>query len=135
LVYDTGGCRWLQADGIDSQQALVLEERMKKLSVALVLSMSLFAGRAFSDTPEEIWKAKCKACHGEDGRAQTKTGKKEKIPDFTKPQWQVKHPDDEIRHTIADGSDENAKMKPFKDKLSGEEIDSLVKYIRIFKKK
>jgi mono/diheme cytochrome c family protein len=108
---------------------------MKKLSVALVLSMSLFAGRAFSDTPEEIWKAKCKACHGEDGRAQTKTGKKEKIPDFTKSQWQTKHPDTEIRQTIAEGSDENAKMKPFKDKLSGDEIDSIVKYIRSFKKK
>jgi len=108
---------------------------MKKLSVALVLSTSLFAGRSFSDTPEEIWKAKCKACHGEDGRAQTKTGQKEKIPDFSTAKWQAKIPDEEIRHTIAEGSDENDKMKPFKDKLSAEEIDSLVKYIRSFKKK
>jgi mono/diheme cytochrome c family protein len=107
---------------------------MKKLSVALVLSLSPFAGRAFADTAEEIWKAKCKACHGEDGRARTKTGQKEKIPDFTTPKWQAHLGDEEIRQTITDGSPENEKMKPFKDKLSAEEIDSLVKYIRAFKK-
>src|SRR5258708_35179373 len=97
---------------------------MKKLSVALVLSTSLLAGRAFSDTPEEIWKAKCKACHGEDGRAQTKTGQKEKIPDFTKAQWQTKHPDEVRRNTIADGSVQNAKMKPLNDKLRAGQIGS-----------
>jgi cytochrome c553 len=111
------------------------EEWMKKLPVALVLSTSLLAPSAFADTAEEIWKAKCKACHGEDGRAQTKTGKKEKIPDFTNAQWQAKHDDQLIKHTIEEGSDENPKMKPFKDKLSGEEIDSLVKHIRSFNKK
>ncbi len=108
---------------------------MKKLSLALVLSTSLLAPSAFADTAEEIWKAKCKACHGPDGRAQTKTGIKEKIADFTNSQWQVKHDDELIKHTIEEGSDENSKMKPFKDKLSGAEIDSLVKYIRAFKKK
>ncbi len=107
---------------------------MRKLFVALVLSTSLLAARASADTAEEIWKAKCKACHGEDGRAQTKTGKKEKIPDFTNPKWQAQHGDEVIRQTISDGSPENEKMKPFKDKLSPAEIDSLVKHIRAFKK-
>ena len=57
-------------------------------------------------------------------------GKKEKIPDFTSPQWQQKHSDHVIRTTITEGSRENEKMKPFKDKLSPEEIASLVKYVR-----
>ena len=108
---------------------------MKRLLVALVFLTSLFAARSFADTAEEVWKSKCKACHGEDGRAQTKTGQKEKIPDFTNQQWQAKHNDEFIKHTIQEGSDENDKMKPFKDKLSETEIDSLVKHIRNFKKK
>ena len=107
---------------------------MRNLLVGLVFSLSLLAGRASADTPEEIWKAKCKACHGEDGRAHTKTGQKEKIPDFTTPKWQAHINDEEIRKTITDGSSENDKMKPFKDKLSPEEIGSLVKHIRAFKK-
>src|SRR5262244_30449 len=107
---------------------------MKRLSVALVVLTSLFAARSFADTAEEIWKGKCKACHGEDGRAQTKTGQKEKIPDFTKGEWQSRHNDEYIKRTIEEGSDENPKMKPFKDKLGEDEIASLVKYIRAFKK-
>jgi cytochrome c553 len=90
---------------------------------------------ALADSAQEIWNAKCKACHGEDGRAQTKTGRKEKIPDMTSPKWQSHHSDAQIKTTITEGSDENPKMKPFKDKLSEAEIDSLVKHVRGFAKK
>lgn len=107
---------------------------MRKNLVGLAFSLALLGGRAFGDSAEEIWKAKCKACHGEDGRAKTKTGLKEKIPDFTTPKWQAHIDDDEIRKTITEGSSENEKMKPFKDKLTPDEINSLVKYIRAFKK-
>ena len=94
-----------------------------------------FAITASADTAQEVWNAKCKTCHGEDGRAQTKTGKKEKIPDMTAPKWQGHINDQEIKHTITEGSDENPKMKPFKEKLSEQEIDSLVKHIRGLAKK
>jgi mono/diheme cytochrome c family protein len=107
---------------------------MKRLFLALVLSAAFHGTRAQADTAPEIWKAKCKACHGDDGRAQTKTGQKEKIPDFTKAAWQSEHNDEFIKHTIENGSDENPKMKPFKDKLNPAEIDSLITYIRSFKK-
>lgn len=107
---------------------------MKMFSIAWALTFT-FAGLASADTAEEIWKAKCKACHGEDGKAQTKVGKKEKMPDMTNPRWQSKHDDALIKNTILNGSDENEKMKAFKDKLSEAEIDSLVKYIRSLKAK
>ncbi len=107
---------------------------MKRLSIALALTFSL-AGPASADTAEEIWKAKCKACHGEDGKAQTKVGKKEKIPDMTNSKWQGEHDDAFIKKTIQDGSEDNEKMKPFKEKLSEAEINSLVKYVRNFKGK
>jgi len=43
--------------------------------------------------------------------------------------------DGDIKKVITDGSDSNSKMKPFKEKLSEQEIDSLVKYIRTLKGK
>jgi cytochrome c553 len=88
---------------------------------------------ALADEARDIWAAKCKLCHGEDGRAKTKTGKKEKIPEFTSPKWQARHSDSFIKKTIQNGSEDNPKMKPFKDKLTEQEIDSLVLFIRAFK--
>ena len=58
---------------------------MKTLRIALV--GSLFAVSAWADDIPALWKAKCASCHGEDGKAQTKTGKKEKINDMTSADW------------------------------------------------
>jgi mono/diheme cytochrome c family protein len=101
---------------------------MKKF--ALVLTLSLSAAAYAEETPADTWKAKCKGCHGDDGKAKTKMGEKEKIPDITTADWQKRHSDEQIRDSIANGSKENSKMKPFKDKLTAEQIDGLVKYIR-----
>jgi cytochrome c6 len=101
---------------------------MKKF--ALVLTLSLSAAAYAQETAADTWKAKCKGCHGDDGKAQTKMGEKEKIPDITNAEWQKKHSDDQIKDAITNGSKENAKMKAFKDKLTAEQIDGLVKYIR-----
>jgi mono/diheme cytochrome c family protein len=101
---------------------------MKKF--ALVLTLSLSAAAYADDAAADIWKAKCKGCHGEDGKAKTKMGEKEKIPDLTNAEFQKKHSDDQLKDVIANGSKDNAKMKAFKEKLTPEQIDSLVKYIR-----
>lgn len=102
---------------------------MKK-RFALVLALSLSAPAYAEDSSADVWKAKCQGCHGGDGKAKTKMGEKEKIPDFSNAGWQKRHSDEKIRDAIANGSKENAKMKAFKDKLSAEQIDGLVKYIR-----
>jgi len=105
---------------------------LKTLRVALVAS--LFAASAWADDIAAVWKAKCGTCHGEDGKAQTKTGKKEKINDMTNPDWQEEWTDEKMRKIINAGSKDNSKMKAFKSKLSPEEIDGLIKHIRSFKK-
>ena len=106
---------------------------MKKLCVAAVLAFS-FAAPAFADdAPADIWKAKCKSCHGANGDADTKEGKKSKIKDMTDPQWQAKNSDAEIKKVITDGKPDT-KMKAYGNKLSAGEIDGLVKYIRTLKK-
>ena len=108
------------------------------MSLKRFAAVALFAGSlstaAFADDAVDVWKAKCKGCHGEDGKAKTKVGEKEKIPDFTTEKWQQEFADGDIKKVIADGSDSNSKMKPFKEKLTEQEIDALVKYIRTLKK-
>ena len=101
-----------------------------KTRFALVLALSLSATVYAEDTSADIWKAKCKSCHGEDGKAKTKMGEKEKIPDISNAAWQKRHSDDQLKDVITNGSKENAKMKAFKDKLTPEQIDGLVKYVR-----
>jgi len=102
---------------------------MKK-QFALVLALSLSSAAFAEDSVADTWKAKCKSCHGEDGKAKTKMGEKEKIPDLTNAAWQKKHSDAAIKDAITNGSKENAKMKAFKDKLTPEQIDALVKHVR-----
>jgi cytochrome c553 len=104
---------------------------MKKF--ALVLTLSLSAAAYAQETSADIWKAKCKGCHGDDGKAKTKMGEKEKIPDMSAAAWQKNHTDAQINDYITNGSKENTKMKAFKDKLTPEQIDGLVKYIRAMK--
>jgi cytochrome c553 len=93
----------------------------------------LFAASAWADDIPALWKAKCASCHGEDGKAQTKTGKKEKINDMTAGDWQSNWTDDKMKKIIVEGSKDNNKMKPFKGKISDTEIDGLIKHIRSFK--
>jgi len=99
--------------------------------IIALLTLS-FAATAWADSAEEIWKGKgkCFECHGSDGRGKTKVGKKEKIPDLTSSKWKSKHTDAQIKDTITNGSEDNPKMKPFKDKLTPEEIDSMVTFVR-----
>jgi cytochrome c553 len=104
-----------------------------KLLRALLLTSICLSSAAFADTIPEIWKAKCKSCHGEDGKADTKTGKKEKIADMTTAAWQKEWTDEKQKTIILEGSKDNKKMKPFKDKLKAEEVDGLIKFIRELK--
>lgn len=102
-------------------------------SILIAVAVCLASTALAQDSAADLWKAKCKGCHGEDGKAHTRMGEKEKIPDFTNPEFQQKMTDDKLRDVITNGSKDNEKMKAYKEKLSAAEIDSLVKYIRTLK--
>jgi len=85
-------------------------------------------------TPPEIFEQRCKVCHGADGKAQTKKGRQLKAKDFTRPKFQQHTTDKEIVDAITNGI-KKRKMPAFKDKLSPEEIQALVGYVRAFGKK
>ncbi|MGZ6143589.1 MAG: c-type cytochrome [Myxococcales bacterium] len=103
----------------------------------ILIALMLIGAAARAEVDAKIvrtWKAKCASCHGADGKADTETGKKAKIPDFSKADWQKAKTDAQIKSAIEDGSKrEGAEMEPYKDKLNAAQIDALVKYIRTFK--
>lgn len=106
-----------------------------RLLVALVTLALAPAALAAPQGPDaaEIWKAKCKSCHGVDGKAQTRMGKSHHIVDLSSPEFQSQHTDAQIRAVIENGSKKDSKMKAFKGRLSEEEITALVRYIRALK--
>jgi cytochrome c6 len=82
-------------------------------------------------TPEEIFEQRCAKCHGSDGKARTKKGRELKAKDFTKPKFQQRTTDEEILDAITNGLPKH-KMPAFKNKLSPEEIQALVPFVRAF---
>ncbi len=84
----------------------------------------------------ENWENHCTKCHGEDGKGQTKVGKKLKLKDYTDAKVQAEMKDEDMIKATADGILDAAgkeKMKGYKDELTADEIKDLVAYIRKFK--
>ena len=109
---------------------------MKRL---IVLSLALLAAGAVSvraADAKENWDAKCKVCHGPDGKGKTKMGEKSGVKDYTDAKVQEGMKDDAMAKAIKEGvkDGEKTKMKAFGETLSDDEIKALVKYIRAFKK-
>ena len=88
--------------------------------------------------PKEVFaKAKCTLCHGEDGRGDTKKGRKLKVPDFTSSKWFEETTDKEILQTIRNGVKDkkgNVEMPAFRTKLTPGQIQQLAAYVRTFRK-
>ncbi|HYR29595.1 MAG TPA: cytochrome c, partial [Thermoanaerobaculia bacterium] len=97
---------------------------MKIKSVLLILVVAL-APLAFAADGAAIYKAKCASCHGADGKGQSPMGKKMNLRDLGSPEVQ-KQTDKELYDWTADGK---GKMPAYKDKLSADEINALVKHM------
>ena len=101
----------------------------------LSLALPLTAGVTLAATATDNWENNCASCHGSDGKAQTKTGKKLKIRDYTDAKVQAELKDEDMITATTDGVkvEGKEKMKGFKAELSADEIKDLVAYIRKFK--
>jgi cytochrome c6 len=78
-----------------------------------------------------LFKSKCAACHGADGDGSTSIGKMMKVRDLRSADVQ-KQTDAQLSDIITAGKNP---MPAYKDKLTGEEIKSLVGYVRELGKK
>lgn len=110
---------------------------MERILAGLTIGLltACLGAAAWADGADDF-KKKCASCHGADGKGQTKMGRKLGVPDFTDAGFQAKFSDDQIEKVITDGvkSRETGKqvMKPFKDKLSADQIHALVEHVRSF---
>jgi cytochrome c6 len=98
-------------------------------------ALAFAAGAALAAPAAQNWDNLCASCHGADGKAQTKMGKKMKIRDYTDAKVQAELKDEAMIKATADGVtvDGKEKMKGYKAELSADEIKDLVAYIRKFK--
>jgi cytochrome c553 len=109
---------------------------MKKLLVmAAVLGLAA-AGTANAADVKENWTAHCAKCHGEDGKGETKMGKKVGCKDYTDAKVQAEMKDDKAFKSVKEGTKDGDKtvMKAFGEVLSDEEIKAMIAHMRSFKK-
>ena len=109
---------------------------MKKM---IALSLTLLAAgavAAHAADAKELWDKNCKKCHGEDGKGETKMGKKLGAKDYTDPKVQDALKDDAAIKSIKEGlkkQDGTNLMQPAEG-LTDDQIKGLVAYMRTFKK-
>ena len=101
----------------------ILKASLAVIAMALVFSTYTLAQGA------DTFKAKCAACHGATGKADTTMGKNLKIRDFSSADVQ-KQSDAELTTIITDGKN---KMPSYKGKLTDAQIGEVVKFIRTLK--
>jgi mono/diheme cytochrome c family protein len=93
------------------------------LALCLVLSLALPA--LAQDSTEALYKAKCQACHGPEGKG-TPAGIKMGAKDFHSPEIQ-KLTEAEMFTAVKNGK---GKMTKFDGKLTDDQIKSLIKFVR-----
>jgi mono/diheme cytochrome c family protein len=96
------------------------------LAIAFAMSVSAFAAGATAD----VYKAKCASCHGADGKGDTPAGKNMKVKDLASDDVQ-KQSDADLAGIIEKGK---KPMPGYEGKLTKDQIDGLVKWIRTLKK-
>ena len=97
--------------------------------IAALLSVTM-PSRA-DEGGEKLYKAKCAACHGADGKGETAIGKANKMRDLGSADIQ-KQSDEGLQEIITKGK---TKMPAYGKSLKPEQVKDLVTYIRGFGKK
>lgn len=103
---------------------------------AIVLAILIFLGQLANsvraqDSGAALYKAKCAACHGADGKGETAMGKANKLRDLGSPDVQ-KLSDEDLSGIITAGKN---KMPAYGKSLKPEQVKDLVAFIRSLAKK
>jgi len=102
--------------------------RLLLMRTAATATAALFLAVASvrAEDTAALYKAKCAACHGPDGKGDTAAGKKLGARDFHSPEV-AKMSDAELFDITKKGKE---KMPAYDKKLTDDQIKDLVKYIR-----
>jgi cytochrome c6 len=102
-----------------------------KFTIMALATAIVFVGMAIpaaADDAAALYKSKCAACHGADGKGDTAAGKKLGAKDFHSPEL-AKLSDADLIKATREGK---GKMPAFKS-LTDDQVQELVKYIRTLK--
>lgn len=109
-------------------------KRVSKLAVVIalaVLGVGIAAAQSSgAEKGAQVFKTKCAMCHGQDGKGQTAMGKANNLKDLASSDVQNVH-DSELKNIIENGK---GKMPAYKGKLTDEQVEQVVAYIRTLKK-
>jgi cytochrome c6 len=103
---------------------------MKAMICTMALGMLLAAAvpTAAADDAAALYKSKCQVCHGADGKG-TAAGQKMGAKDFQSPEV-AKQSDADLVKVTKEGK---GKMPKYEGKLTDDQINGLIKYIRSLK--
>lgn len=102
------------------------------IAVAILIFIGQLANSVWAqDSGPALFKAKCAACHGADGKGETTMGKMNKLRDLGSPDVQ-KQSDEDLSGIIANGKN---KMPAYGKSLKPEQVKDLVVFIRSLAKK
>ena len=103
---------------------------LKACLMIFALTLVFSSACAFASPGADTFKARCAPCHGATGKGDTKMGQHLKLRDLSSADVQ-KQTEDELEAIIAKGK---GKMPAYGAKLTREQIEDLVKFIRSLKK-
>jgi cytochrome c6 len=105
-------------------------KRIYPIAAMLVLALLCMISKpAMADDAADLYKSKCQACHGPDGKGDTTMGKKLGVRDFHSPEVS-KQSDADLFKITKEGKN---KMPSYNGKLTDDQIKALVKYIHSLK--
>lgn len=106
---------------------------LKFYLMTFLLCFSAMSAYAQSDaaSAQDLFKARCVLCHGDDGKGATALGKQMKASDLNSSKVQLQK-NAVLKQVITNGK---GNMPPFGATLSDDQISQLLKYVRTFAKK
>ena len=100
-----------------------------------MLGLALCGVNAMADDAKAIFDKECAKCHGQDGKGDTKMGKKLGIKDLTDAKVQASFTDEKAFKAIKEGiKDGDKTLMKAAEGLTDDQIKALVAYVRKFKK-
>lgn len=109
---------------------------MKTPARLIVCILFVLAAAAYAADAAANWGQHCAKCHGDDGKGQTKMGKRLKIRDLTDGTVQAGFTDEQAFKAMKEGVKDDTGKTTMKaiEGLSDEEMKALVGTVRAFKK-
>ena len=101
------------------------------MGIAAGLALGLSSVPAVAQDAAALYKTKCAACHGADGKGETAIGKSNKIRDLGSAEVQAQS-DADLTTVIANGK---GKMPAYGKSLKPDQVKDLVAYIHTLAKK